>query len=190
MNNTHTQQNKAHFEILLATVENLQKALDEYKDYFVISKDESIKSILIELHNKINANPEEFKKATSNTTDEVLNIIDKRWEQIKRNAIQLQKFYNQNIENKNTRPMLKHFLKAHQKFSSIYQHAIFAQNALKDTKQIVDANFTYKANITNISKSENKSQLHAIAQPNESQSSLKLSPISNTKKITTSNIKR
>ena len=181
MNNTHTQQNQEHFKILLTTAQNLQKALDEYKDYFVISKDESIKSILLELYTKINANPEEFKKATSNTTDKVLDIIDKRWEQIKHNASQLQTFYNKNITNENTtRPMRKHFLHEHQKFFSMWKHAENAQNTLNNTKQIVDANFTHKTNIANIPTSKNTSELQKNAvQQNKSQTSYTLPPIHN-----------
>lgn len=193
LNEQHTQQNKEHFEILLAMAEDLLKPLKEYKDYFITLKDENIHTSLTELYQKINASSEEFIKATSNATNKILEIIDSRWEQVRQNALELQTFYDQGIKNENTtRPMRKHFLHEHQKFFSMEQHAGVEQNALKDTKQIVDANFTHKTNITNIPTSENKSELqeNAIAQPNDSQRSGKLSLISNTKKSQLQIIKR
>jgi hypothetical protein len=145
---------------------------------------------LTNLHTKINIDHGEFKKETSTATDKIVKIVDSRWEQIKKNAEIFKNHYADMSKVKVSRVLRKNFLSERQKFSSIYEHAICAQYALRDVRQIVDASFLHKTNIANISRSENKSQLqeNAIAQQNESQGPVKLPLISNIKKITTSNI--
>ncbi len=170
--------------------EDLLKPLKEYKDYFITLKDENIHTSLTELYQKINASSEEFIKATSNATNKILEIIDSRWEQVRQNALELQTFYDQGIKNENTtRPMRKHFLHEHQKFFSMGKHAENAQIYLKDAIRLDDANRLLDTKeFEEIGRTQ--LQVSAIAQPNDSQRSGKLSLISNTKKSQLQIIKR